>query len=435
MSSTFPAGETPDGTFPAGQTPGGTFPGGQTPGGTFPAGQTPGGDPVTGVRDALRAALAGELPDAIRLRRELHASPELSGAEHRTAATVAAALGEPDAAPVAGTGRLIRIGPAGGPCVAVRAELDALPVTEQTGVEWASRNGAMHACGHDVHLAALAALGRAARAVHASAVPLPAALLAVLQPREELSPLGAPEVVASAAFTAHQPRAVIGVHLQHQLPPGTVSAAAGAVNAAADEFEVTVHGAGGHAGYPHLAADPVPALCQAVLGLQQIVSRRTDPLHAAVVSVGVLQAGSAPNVIPGTAVARGSVRALDETDRAALHQAIGEIVEHTCRAHRCRGTVKITVGEPALVNDEALAAACWPLLREAGFTVDTSFRSCGADDFAFYSAASPAVMLFAGTGGEVSLHHPRFLAADGAVGQVATAMLAGYLAALATLVR
>ena len=374
---------------------------------------------------ALRAALARELGEAVRLRRDLHAHPELSGSEHRTAATVSAALGAADAPAVAGTGRIVRIGPQSGPCVAIRAELDALPVAEQTGVPWASQNGAMHACGHDVHLAALVALARAARGVE-----LPAGLLAVLQPREEASPLGAPDIVASAAFAAQQPRAVVGAHLQHQLPPGTVAAAAGTVNAAADEFEITVEGTGGHAGYPQLAADPVPVLCQAVLALQQIVSRRTDPTHAVVVSVGVLEAGRAPNVIPGTATARGSLRALDEADRAAVHKAVHEIVEHTCRAQGCRGTVTIVEGEPALVNDEALAAASWPRLREAGFTVDTSFRSCGADDFAYYARGAPALMLFVGTGGPVSLHHPRFLPDDGAVGQVAAVMLAGYLGAL-----
>jgi Peptidase family M20/M25/M40 len=124
-----------------------------------------------------------------------------------------------NAAAVGGTGRIVRIGPQSGPCVAIRAELDALPVAEQTGVPRASPTGAMHACGHDVHLAALA---RAARGVE-----LPAALLAVLQPREETSPLGAPDIVASAAFAAQQPCAIVGVHLQHQLPPATVAATPG----------------------------------------------------------------------------------------------------------------------------------------------------------------------------------------------------------------
>src|SRR6266496_3064547 len=193
--------------------------------------------------------------------------------------------------------------------------------------------------------------------------------------------------------------------------------------------EITVQGAAGHAGYPQLAADPVLALCQAVVTLQQIVSRRTDPTHGAVVSVGALEAGQAPNVIPAAAVARGTLRALDQADRAAMRTMLREIVQHVCLAHGCQGTVTIDEGEPALVNDESLAAASWPWLRQAGFTVDTSFRSCGSDDFAFYGATAPSLMMFIGAGSPVTLHHPRFLPDDDLVGQVASAMLAGYLGA------
>jgi amidohydrolase len=385
---------------------------------------------VTGesLAEMLRAGLASELDGAVRLRHELHADAEPSGSEHRTAARVAAALGAGDASPVAGTGRIVRIGPQHGPAIAVRAELDALPILEQTGVPWASRTGAMHACGHDVHLAALVALGRAAGAAQLQAG-LPAALLAVLQPREEAAPSGARDIVASGVLQAHQPHAVIAVHLQHQLPAGTVAAPAGTVNASSDDFEIRVQGTGGHAGYPQLAADPVLALCQTVLALQQIVSRRTDPTHAAVVSIGTLEAGQAPNVIPPAAVARGTLRALDSSDRAGLHRALHEIVQHTCLAHGCRGSVTMDEGEPALVNDEALTTASWPWLREAGFAVDTSFRSCGSDDFSYYARSAPTLMLFLGTGGPVSLHHPEFLPPDDTVGQVASAMLAGYLGA------
>jgi amidohydrolase len=397
-------------------------------------GLRPAGDPGlraagwAGLREALRGALARELPYAVALRHELHADAEVSGSEHRTAARVATALGAPDAPAVAGTGRLVRIGPAAGQCVAIRGELDALPIAEQTGVPWASRTGAMHACGHDVHLAALVALGRAAREIA-----LPAALLAVLQPREEAHPSGARDIVAAPSFVAQQARAIIGVHLQHQLPPGTAAAPAGPVNASDDDFDIVVQGLGGHAGYPHMAVDPVPALCQIVLALQQIVSRRTDPTHAAVVSVGMLEAGQATNVIPGTARARGTLRALDPADRPALRAALRQIAEHTSLAHACRATVTIHEGEPALVNDEALATGSWPHLRQAGFAVDTSFRSCGADDFAFYTQSAPTLMIFVGTSDSVSLHHPDFLPPDDAVSQVADAMLAGYLAALSLL--
>jgi amidohydrolase len=390
---------------------------------------------VTGLPGAvtgLRGAVADELEAAVALRHELHADPEPSGSERRTSARVAAALGDGGAPPVAGTARLIRIGGGPGPCVALRAEMDALPITEQTGAPWASDTGYMHACGHDVHLAALAAVGRAARRVDQSGG-LPVPLLAVLQPREESIPSGARDLVQSGALQAQQPGAIIAVHVQHQLRAGTVAATAGTVNAATDDFEITVQGTGGHAGYPQLAADPVVALCQTVLALQQIVSRRSDPTHAVVVSVGTLAAGTAANVIPPVAVARGTLRALDESDRPAIHQAVRDVVEHTCLANGCHGTVTIEQGEPALLNDEALAAATWPWLREAGLEVDASFRSCGADDFSYYTSVAPALMLFLGTGGPFTLHHPSFLPDDRMVGQVAGALLAGYLGAASLL--
>jgi amidohydrolase len=380
----------------------------------------------------LRAGIGAELQAAVALRHELHARAEPSGSEHGTAARVAAALGEGDAPPVAGSGRLVRIGRKDGPCIALRAELDALPIAEQTGVEWACRTGAMHACGHDVHLAALVAVCRAARAAAAQGR-LPVPIVAVLQPREEAIPSGAKDIVASGALAAQLPAAIVAAHLQHQLPAGTVAAAAGTVNAATDDIEIRVEGTGGHAGYPHLAADPVVALCQSVIALQQVVSRRSDPTHAVVVSVGMLEAGQAANVIPPAATARGTLRVLDEADRPALHAAVREIVEHTCLAGGCRATVTIDQGEPALVNDARLTAASLPWLLEAGFSVDTAFRSCGADDFSYYTRGGPALMLFVGTGGPHALHHPSFLPDDDLVGSVARALLAGYLGALSLL--
>ena len=377
----------------------------------------------------LRDGVAAELDAAVALRHELHAGAEPSGQEHRTASRVAAALDAPDAPAVVETGRLIRIGGGGtqGPCIALRAELDALPIAEETGVAWASQTGAMHACGHDVHLAALTAVCRAASALGPE---LPVPILAVLQPREEAIPSGARDLVASGLLAAEQPMAIVAVHLQHQLPLGTVAAAAGTVNAATDDIEITVEGVGGHAGYPQLTADPVFALCQSVVALQAAVSRRSDPTHAVVVSLGMLSAGQAANVIPSTAVAKGTLRVLDEADRPGLQRTIREIVEHTCAAFGCRGTVTFDQGEPALDNDEVLTMATWPWLREAGFAVNTSFRSCGADDFSYFSRGGRTLMLFLGTGGEHALHHPAFLPPDAIVGQAANALLAGYLGAL-----
>lgn len=199
----------------------------------------------------LRAAVADELPGAIALRHRLHADPRLSGDEADTTVEVVRALDAGPGHEVAGTGRVVRIGDLG-PTVALRAELDALPIVESTGVPWTSQGEAMHACGHDVHLAALVAVCRAA-----SRIGVEVPILAVLQPREESSPSGAEDIVRSGVLAEHDVKAIVAAHLQPRLPDGVVAVTPGPVNAATDEFEVTVTGVGGHAGYPHVARDPV----------------------------------------------------------------------------------------------------------------------------------------------------------------------------------
>jgi amidohydrolase len=372
--------------------------------------------------------LVEELPAAIELRHRIHAEPRLSHDEWDTARLVADALGAPDAPEVGGAGRVVRIGASSGPSIALRGELDALPLAEETNVPWRSVNGAMHACGHDVHLAALVAVARAARSL-----PLPGALLAVLQPSEETFPSGADAMLEAGAFDGHDVRAFLGVHLQPRLPEGVAAATAGPVNASSDEFEIVVEGRGGHAGYPHLTRDAVVALAHVVVALQHIVSRNVDPTRAAVVTVGTLTAGSAANVVPGRAEARGSLRALHPDDRTFLHRRLVEVSEQVAAAHGCTARVRLINGEPALVNDRRLAEACEPWLAKSGFVQGEAFRSCGADDFAYYGAAGPTLMVFVGTGdGTVDspgLHHPRFLPSDLAVHHVAQTMVAAAVAA------
>lgn len=383
---------------------------------------------------ALREAIEVELPHARELRCRLHAEPEVSGDEERTAERVTGAItangvgGDVEVSVVAETGRLIRIGPAGRPAIAVRAELDALPITEHTGSHDAATNGAMHACGHDVHLAAATALARAAARVQ-----LPVPLVVILQPREESAPSGARDIVADKVLQEHQVRAVVAAHVQPLLAPGTIAATEGAVNAATDEFEIKISGRGGHGGYPHLARDPILALAQVIVALQQVVSRRIDPLHAAVLSVGAVHAGSAANVIPEEAHARGTLRLLDPADRAAVHEEIVTIVDRVADACGCRGDVNLREGEPALVNDSLLTAASHDWLGELGFRLSPPLRSCGADDFSFYGEVTRGLMMFVGVdpaGGAATLHHPRFRPPDEAIRDVALALLAGYLAAL-----
>jgi len=382
---------------------------------------------------AWRAALDDELPAAVALRHELHARPEVSGQEIWTPARVVEAIGLP-ARQVAGTGRVLRIGPAG-PSVAVRAELDGLPVRERTGAPFSATGEAMHACGHDVHLAALAALTRAG-----ARLDLPLGLVALLQPREEVGPTGARDVIESGVLAEHQVRAVIGAHVQPRVPVGQVSVDAGPVNAGVDEFEITVTGRPGHTGYPHLAADPVTTLCRCVLALQDVLRGQVDPMHPATLTITQLVAGTAPNVIPASASAAGTLRTMHAADATALHQGIAAAVAGIARAFGCSGELSVVRGEPALVNDPVLAAGAAGWLQRFGLAAGGSFASCGSDDFASYVDVAPITMLFVGAAeGDVNaagvpmLHDPRFLPADARVADVAHAMLAGTLSAIGSI--
>src|SRR5215218_685024 len=350
------------------------------------------------------------MPGSVSLRERLHANPEPSNAEHGTARLVSEALGDADIEPVAGTGLVARGGPVEGEAVAVRAELDALPIKEQTGAPFAAKNGLMHACGHDVHMAALVALFRAARRIEDS---LPKQLLALYQPSEEAYPSGAEMIVRDDLLNGAT-EAIVGAHLHPDVPWGAVSLEPGPVNASCDYLRITVEGVGGHGAYPHRAHDPILALSHVVIALQSLVGRRLDPMHAGVFSVGWIRAGSAENVIPSRAEAGGTLRVLEPGDREPLRRAARELVENTARAHDCAARLEVTEGEPATLNDPAIAEAARSLLPEAGFELAPADRSCGSDDFGFYRRLAPTLMMFVGLrdGPNVrpaSLHNPRFL--------------------------
>lgn len=372
------------------------------------------------------AALERYLPDAVELRRDIHREPDLSGDESMTRDLVLAALlPATSTAKVAETGAVVRIGPAG-PSIGIRGELDALPVAEASGVPWTSvRAGAMHACGHDVHLAALVAV---ARALADAGPPVP--LLVVLQPREETYPSGARDIVGHGILDTEQCTAMIGVHVQPILEPGEVACVPGGVNASSDEFEITVHGASGHAAYPHLTSDALLAMSEIVVACQSIVSRSVDPMAPAVVGVSSISAGSAANVIAGRARATGTIRALTPPTRALLHERIANVAEYIARAHSCTASVTITHGEPVLENDPTLVSDITRQLRQRDVRVRNDLRSLGADDFSYFSERLPSTMLFVGTDGSALLHSPTFLPSDEDVRRTAEAMLCGYLGAV-----
>jgi amidohydrolase len=387
--------------------------------------------------DALLPRLLGELEReleaAVELRHRLHAHPELAHAEQQTAQAVERQLPVP-AATVAGTGRMARVGPATGRAIAVRAELDGLPLRERTNASFRATGTTMHACGHDVHMAALVALTRAAHALGAA---LPAPLVAVFQPSEEAYPSGAQQL-ARAELAAITPGAVVAAHIHPDVRWGAVALDEGIVNASCDAVEITVEGQPSHGAYPHHGRDPVLALAHIVVALHAQAGRRIDPLHPAVLTVGVLEGGGAENVIPSRARARAALRAYRPEDRSALREMVGEVVAGVAAAHGCDGSVELTPGEPALRNDSAVVAMARRLLPAAGLAPAGEWRSCGSDDFAFFGALAPIAIGFVGLDGAPGfqrrpLHHPEMIPPDSAVAAVARAQAVLYVAAASIL--
>lgn len=415
----------------------------------------------------LLAGIERELPRAIDLRHRLHAHPELAHAEHRTSALVAEALPVP-AVTVAGTGLLARIGSAAGTAVGVRAELDGLPIAERTGAPFSADPalGAMHACGHDVHMSALVALARAAYALHGEERDgLPAPLLVVLQPSEEAYPSGAKQLVDELMSSGDPPSlaGIVAAHVHPELPWGEVALDPGTVNASCDHVAIAIEGRSAHGAYPHRGRDPILALAQVVVELHAQIGRRIDPLHPATLTVGMLEGGSAENVIPERARARASLRAYRPEDRQALSELVEDVVAGVAGAHGCHGSVELTAGEPPLENDPALVSRARALLAEVdaamsagtggevhigagpgaggeaeaapGLRVAPPWRSCGSDDFAFFGMlGAPLAMAFVGLDGADAftsrpLHHPELLVPDAAVRAVARALAVLYVAA------
>jgi amidohydrolase len=383
------------------------------------------GDPhVDELATRWRLAVDDHLEEAIALRHELHGAPTLGGHETPTAQTVVDWMGLGDGRVVAGTGRLVRVGSGSGPAIALRSELDGLPVDEQTGVSWASTNGAMHACGHDVHLAGLAAVVRAA-----AGLDLPRPLVALLQPREEGVDSGAQDVVTEGGLDGVA--AVVAAHVQPRVEKGVIAVTPGPVNAAMDTFRVEVSGRGGHSGYPHTVDDSVLAMSAVVVALQQVAARRIAPTTGVACMVNQVRAGTADNVVPSQAWCSGTVRTMTPADRETAHRAMEEIATSVAAGHGCRAEVTIGRGEPVLENDVGLAVRTGEILTELGHSVDHTFRSFGSDDFAAYCEHVRGLMVFVGTGAERGgLHDASYLPDDAYVATVADALIAGYCAAL-----
>jgi amidohydrolase len=330
----------------------------------------------------IDAALQAELVD---VRRDLHRHPELSGREARTASVVAGFLdraGVGHRSHVAGHGIVADLpGPAGVPAVVLRADMDALPIHEETGLTFASAvPGVMHACGHDGHTTML--LGAAALLARERHLPAPIRL--IFQPAEEVGS-GARDMIAAGVLAGAG--LIFGGHLDRHYDPGTIVVTEGPVNASSDRFRIEIIGQGGHGARPHESVDAVVVGSLMVMALQTIVSREVDPARPSVVSIGRFDAGTAANVIAGHAVLEGTVRAQHPEVRAQLSASIRRMAESIGQLHGARLRVTIDEGTPPLINTPEMAGLA---RRAAGAVVgDESVlplktANMGAEDFSFY---------------------------------------------------
>ncbi|MFZ5911636.1 MAG: M20 metallopeptidase family protein [Chloroflexota bacterium] len=361
------------------------------------------------------------------IRRDLHAHPELGFREVRTAGIVARelqSLGLEVTTGVAKTGVVgLLKGPdaasrAGGPVVLLRFDMDALPVTEETGAAYASTApGVMHACGHDGHTA----IGlTVAKLLHAHRADLAGTVKFVFQPAEEGAcgeEVGGNEtMIREGVLENPKPDLALALHLWNEKPLGWVHAAAGPVMAGAEEFKITVAGRGGHGALPNRTADPVLAACQVVTALQGIVSRNVAPLEAAVVSVTMLHAGQAFNVIPPEAKLEGTIRTFELSVRETVLRRFEEIAQGVAAAMGCKADVTVKRLTPAVINADEIARRVQAAARRAlpDADLDTSSHlTMGAEDMAFMLEKIPGCYFFVGSansaqGLDYGHHHPKF---------------------------
>jgi hippurate hydrolase len=353
----------------------------------------------------------------VALRRALHRHPELSGAEEQTAARLYEALAVLRPAQldrVAGTGVVARFAgrDRGAPPIALRGDIDALPIQEATQLEFASEvPGVMHACGHDVH--ATWAVG-AARLL--AARPAASDVIVVLQPAEETGS-GAQAILAAGALEGV--RVIFGGHVDRRFPVGQVVADAGPLAASADTFAIELIGRGAHGARPHESADPIVGAGALIGALQTIVSRRLNPAYPGVVTIGSVHAGTASNIIPERATLTGTLRATEPETRTLLLEEVKRIADATATSYGLRAQVALELGPPPLVNGEEPAAwarqAAGQVLG-ADAVVPLGFRNMAAEDFACYLETIPGCFLRIGAreagGAAIPAHSPQFYAAE-----------------------
>jgi IAA-amino acid hydrolase len=362
-------------------------------------------------------------------RRTIHRHPELMYEEVQTSKLVQDTLDELGiqyTAGIAETGVLATIGTGEGPCVALRADMDALPIHEETDVEFRSQvDGKMHACGHDCHTAML--LG-AARLLKSKESTLAGTVKLFFQPAEE-GGAGALRMCEEGVLEDPAVERIFGLHVWPRVPVGTAASCEGTFLAAASFLKVTIHGKGGHAAMPHLAIDPVIVAAKVITELQTIVSRELDPLDPGVVSITAIHGGTASNVIPEKVELLGTIRSLTMEGLNQMQSRAGEIIRAVSKAHRCTASVEYPGHDyPPTINDGQL----WEKVKD--FTTDLLGEGrvvdvppvMGGEDFAYYTQHVPGCFVGLGVGNpeiqaDFNVHHPLFKVDESALA-VGTAM-------------
>ena len=358
--------------------------------------------------------IAAHADELVSIRRDLHAHPELAFEERRTSELVARLLGEWGyrvETGIAGTGVVGTLSNGSGRrTIGIRADMDALPIRETTGLPYASRQpGRMHACGHDGHTTMLLGTARAL----ARSRKFDGTVHLIFQPAEE-DIGGARRMMDEGLFTRFPCDAVFAIHNKPGIPVGHIVTKPGPLLAAADRWDIRITGKGGHAAHPHLAIDPMVVGANVVLALQTIVSRNIDPLDATVVTVGFFKAGSAYNVIPADVHIGGTTRTTTPANRELVKRRIEEICRGAAEMHGVKIEVEHRPGYPPTVNnDERVRFALDVAAGVCGdHAVSDKVRpSMGAEDFSYMLEKVPGAMVMLGNGGgpeAASLHNPRY---------------------------
>lgn len=363
------------------------------------------------LREHTDAWLAAHHHELVAWRRHIHAHPELGRQEFATTEFVATRLADAGLNPKVlpgGTGLTCDFGPEDRPRVALRADMDALPMAERTGLPFSSTvAGVAHACGHDGHTSVLLGAGLAM----ASAPELPVGVRLIFQPAEELMPGGAIDAVAAGAVAGVA--RIFALHCDPRLEVGKVAVRLGPITSAADSIEITLHSPGGHTSRPHLTGDLVYALGTLITGVPGVLSRRIDPRKSTVMVWGAVNAGVAANAIPQTGTLAGTIRTSSRETWLTLESLVGEIVSSLLAPLAVEYSVNYRRGVPPVVNEEVSTRILTHAIEALGpAALADTHQSGGGEDFSWYLEEVPGAMarlgVWSGRGSQLDLHQPTF---------------------------